>query len=64
MRGGGLRETVRNQYSTLIINQHQTPLAEFLQRRLDLVVPKLDDPLLEFVDQANHSSSEWALKFG
>ena len=33
--------------------QQDVLLAEFLQQRFDLVVPKLDDPLLAFVGPAN-----------
>jgi hypothetical protein len=47
-----------SQYSTLVVVQQDAFVAEFLQQRLDLVVLKLDDPLLAFVGPANEGGKQ------
>ena len=47
-----------SQYTTLIISQKQSLLAEFPQQRLNLVVLELDDLLLTFVSPANESGKQ------
>ena len=50
-----------SQYSTLVGVQQDAFLAEFLQQRFDLVVLKLDDPLLAFVGPANEGGKQNAV---
>ena len=50
--------TFHSQYSTLIISQQQTLLAELFQQRFDLVVLKLDDLLLTLVHETTDGGQQ------